>query len=406
MADLGNTGRPDCAPIVKRARRLAKPDQWATTVGFVALALTLGFLAQLLGTRTFDLPTSRISSPSALALLTAIGTGMLAFTGVVLSLMLVALQFGASVYGPWLVGALQRSSLVARALGVFTGTFLYAALAIPSVDLAGAQGVNALVVWVSFAWLLASTGMLLRLVPALQRMSIVAVLDELGRRGREAIGAVYRPGVDEAGASTAAASTSPTQVIRHLGAPAFLLAVDERALVQVARASKTVLHIPRAIGERIQAGDPLATFPGGDGSIAEDRVRRAIVLGSGPLLLGNPHYALRLLVDIAIRGLSPAINDPTTAVHALDQIEGLLRLLAGSRLDDGEVRDSDGTLRLVLAMHRWEDLLGLALTEIQHFGRNSPQIQARLNVLLHGLAEQAPEARRPAIQKFIAMARQ
>src|SRR5271168_4951450 len=74
----------------------------------------------------------------------------------------------------------------------------------------------------------------------------------------------------------------------------------------------------------------------------------------------DPKYALRLLVDIAIRALSPAINDPTTAVQALDQIEDLLLRLGSSNLDAGQFLDQDGKLRLVVPFPTWDDFLLLA----------------------------------------------
>jgi uncharacterized membrane protein len=88
----------------------------------------------------------------------------------------------------------------------------------------------------------------------------------------------------------------------------------------------------------------------------------------------DPRYAIRLLVDIAIRALSPAINDPTTAVQALDQIEDLLLRLGRSRLQVGPARDAAGTLRLVIPQPTWEDFVVLAFEEIRYSGATSVQI--------------------------------
>ena len=85
----------------------------------------------------------------------------------------------------------------------------------------------------------------------------------------------------------------------------------------------------------------------------------------------DPKYAIRLLVDIAIKALSPAINDPTTAVQALDQIEDLLLRLGRRRLEIGEFRDRDGQLRLVVPSPTWEDFLRLAFDEIRYCGARS-----------------------------------
>jgi uncharacterized membrane protein len=77
----------------------------------------------------------------------------------------------------------------------------------------------------------------------------------------------------------------------------------------------------------------------------------------------DPKYALRLLVDIAIKALSPAINDPTTAVQALDHIAALLRRIGEPHLAVGQVRDEGGALRVIFPTPTWEDFLRLACDE-------------------------------------------
>ena len=111
----------------------------------------------------------------------------------------------------------------------------------------------------------------------------------------------------------------------------------------------------------------------------------------------DPAFALRAIVDIALRALSPAVNDPTTAVQALDGLDVLLLDLARRDLDRRRIADEGGRLRLVYANPGWSELLDLALTEIRHYGTGSPQIPRRMRALLVGLSEQAPAMRRPAL---------
>ena len=89
--------------------------------------------------------------------------------------------------------------------------------------------------------------------------------------------------------------------------------------------------------------------------VAEKALLRAIRLENERTFEQDPKYPIRLLVDIAIKALSPAINDPTTAVQAIDQIEDLLRRLARHDLEVGHVRDAEGVLRLIVPMPTWED---------------------------------------------------
>jgi uncharacterized membrane protein len=98
-------------------------------------------------------------------------------------------------------------------------------------------------------------------------------------------------------------------------------------------------------------------------------------------------------VDIASKGLSPAINDPTTAVLALDQIHHLLREVGRRHLDDGGVRDKVGRLRLIYRTPDWEDFVRLAVTEIRQFGGASIQIARRLRAMLENLIQTLPQER-------------
>jgi uncharacterized membrane protein len=108
-------------------------------------------------------------------------------------------------------------------------------------------------------------------------------------------------------------------------------------------------------------------------------------------------YAIRLLVDIAIRALSPAINDPTTAVQALDEIGDLLLRLGHSCLATAPMCDAGGVARVVMPLPSWEDFLRLAFEEICSYGASSVQVMRRMNALLTELIAALPVERRPAL---------
>ncbi len=92
------------------------------------------------------------------------------------------------------------------------------------------------------------------------------------------------------------------------------------------------------------------------------------------------------------------MNDPTTAVQALDQIEDLLLRLGRRRLEIGEVRDRSGRLRLVIPVPSWEDFLDLAFSEIRTYGKDSMQVMRRMKALLRDLIDALPEERIPALR--------
>ena len=113
----------------------------------------------------------------------------------------------------------------------------------------------------------------------------------------------------------------------------------------------------------------------------------------------DPLFAFRIMVDIAARALSPAINDPTTAVLAIDQIHRLLRYAGGKNLDNAHVHDGAGKLRLVFPTPDWEDIVDLALTETRQYGASSIQVARRLRAMLDHLIERLPQARTAALRQ-------
>jgi uncharacterized membrane protein len=123
-------------------------------------------------------------------------------------------------------------------------------------------------------------------------------------------------------------------------------------------------------------------------------------LGAERTFEQDPKYAIRLLVDVAIKALSAAINDPTTAVQALDQIEDLLMRLSRRSLTAGRSRDARGKIRLVFPVPSWEDFLVLAFDEIRFYGASSIQVMRRMRALLQNLIEHVPPERRAAVERY------
>ena len=386
-------------------RQFVRPGGWRLyrsapiTTGYVILALGLGGFADHLVDRLGTL-VSAMSSASAIAILSAIASGMMAFTAIVFSLLFVAMQLGGTWYSPRLVSVLGKSTFMGHALGIFTGTFVYALMAVRTVDIAGAPGINVPVVVIAFIWLLASIVMVVLLLPHIQGLAIADLLAVLHDRAGVALARVYRP--LEEGTSPAWPAPLPPgsqAAVVHSGPPQYLTGIDVPALVRLAGPDALVVVHP-AIGDALLTGDVLVSVVGTGPPLDHQRLASALWFDRERSLVNDPAYAIRLLVDIAIRALSPAVNDPTTAVSVLDQIEGILRRWARRALEDNQSRDAGGRVCLVRAVPTWDDILALALTEIHYYGRDSFQVQRRLATLVRDLAVNLPGSRRPAIERF------
>jgi uncharacterized membrane protein len=345
---------------------------------------------------------SPVTASEATAIYSAIASGTIALTGIVFSLAFVMVQFGATAYSPRLVPLIARDELIPHALGVFSATFLYAIAAISGIDYSASGHVPVVSFCVVIALLVATMAMLIGLVQRVGLLQVNHVLRLMGDEGRKAIARTYPPiesTMSAAGQADCPAASRSQTVVYH-GPPRWVQAVDVAMLVNVARDSAAVIEVVAAVGNPVVESIPVLHVYGARQAIDERALMNGIELGEERTFEHDPGYAMRLLVDIAIRALSPAVNDPTTAVQALDQIEDLLIRLSARHLEHGAFRDREGTVRLVVPSPAWADLLRLALGEICACGATSVQVMRRMTALISDLMAVAPEDRRPSVRDW------
>ncbi len=365
---------------------------------YALIAVAAGLSFPRIEARAWPGLSSAVSVPTAAAIYSAIASGMIALTSIVFSLAFVMIQFSASAYSPRLVLWIARDPVISHALGIFTATFLYAIAALTGLDRGGSGRAPFISAWVVVGMLFASVAMFVSLIQRVGVLQINRMLIFTGDLGREAIRTMYgSPDSSGRCGSYEFRQASPLHTLVHHGGPQAIQAVDTTALVKLAKAFDGIIEVSVAVGDTVREATPLLRVFGVRHVIDDKALRRGIEVGGERTSEQDPKYAIRLLVDIAIRALSPAVNDPTTAVQALDQIEDLLMRLGHSRLEIGEYRDSDGKLRLVVPFPAWEDFLRLALDEIRFYGATSVQVTRRMMALLADLVSGLPIERRAAV---------
>jgi uncharacterized membrane protein len=174
-------------------------------------------------------------------------------------------------------------------------------------------------------------------------------------------------------------------------------ATDLHGLVELCRQKECWLELTVGAGEYLAYGTPVALVHGGD--LCDRDVTRFFLIRGERTFVQDPAFGFRQLVDVAIRALSPAVNDPTTGVQAIDRLSDLLAI-TGSRLDPTGLRvDSTGTVRVKRKLRDFEGLLVLSLTEVIRYGADAPQVVRRLRGLLDELESTLPAQRRAAITR-------
>jgi uncharacterized membrane protein len=379
---------------------------WIVPLVFVVLAVAMALALPSIDERTRTTIGISFGEDAARAVLGAIASGMITFTGFVFSILLLAVQFGSSQFSPRLLRRFLRDPSTKVALGIFMATFIYALAVLRVVG----TGENAAFVpnnaiSVAILLLLLSMLMFLRLLSrTTQSLRVASVLAELGADARRVVDRVYpEPFVQREPMTQPGPQSGEGRTVTYQGAPGIVQSVDVPNLVERARRADAVIALEPRFGELVAEGSPLFTVQG-ERSLIDDRwLRGTVATGDERTLRQDPAFAFRLFADISAKALSPGVNDPTTATQALDQIELLLRKVGSRRLTPGVGRDSAGTVRLHYRAPTWEDYLSLAIDETRHYGEGSVQVMRRLRALLENVHSSVPETRRPAVEAELAL---
>jgi len=370
-------------------------DTWFIPLVYATAALLFGFTVPRLANVVLPGFVSTISVNAAIGIYSSIASGMIALTGIVFSLTFLMVQFSATAYSVRLVHWIARDRVLHHAMGVFTATFLYALTALAWVDRNGTGRVPVVGIEVVAVLLIASIIMFISLIQRVSMLQVTQILIFTGDQGRNVIEHLYPPLDTPATPSSAETRQAPSvQTVFHHGHPLIIQKVDIPALMQIAREASCVIDMPAAVGDTVFESTVILRVLGGTGPLAEEALRGTIELGTKRTFEQDPKYAIRLLVDIAIKALSPAVNDPTTAVQALDQIQDLLLRLGRRRLEIGACYDVAGKLRLLIPYPSWEDFLRVAFDEIRFYGASSIQVMRRMLSLINELQDFLPEERR------------
>jgi uncharacterized membrane protein len=344
---------------------------------------------------------SNLPPGTAQAVLGTMASSMFTFIVFVSSALLVAVQLASSQLTPRIIGIVFRDPITKGALVVFVFTFTFTLGVLVRIT----DSVPLLTTYIAGYSSLASLGVFLYLIDHVGKaLRPSGALWAVAYLGRQVIESVYPRFL--ADSSTTAIEPLPHPMMERMTSSTILnrkdgvvLAFDIPGLVSLAQRTDCVIEMVPQVGDFVAIGDPLFRIYGGKTSLPAEALYQSVAVGQERTMEQDPAFAFRIIVDIASKGLSPAINDPTTAVLALDQIHHLLRDVGRRRLDDERVRDKAGQLRLVYGTPDWEDFVQLAVTEIRQFGGSSIQIARRLRAMLENLIQTLPQERVPLLRQ-------
>ena len=339
----------------------------------------------------------------ARAILGILVGSMLTFIVFVLSATLIVVQLASGQSTPRVIGLVLATPGVKVALAVLTFTYTYTLAALARVDDRAPDLHVTIAVFLNLACVIVFLFFVQRLSTGLRPGSLVRLVADRAVQVFEQVYPLPYDAKREVSATSGSRGATPTQVIDFSGRSGVVLAFSATELVQLAQVANVVVELVPQVGDFIAAGDPLFRIYGDLRPVSPAMLRGCVAIGPERTLDQDPRFVFRVLVDIASKALSPGINDPTSAVQALDQIQHLLHCVAERHLDEGQIRGPDGQLRLVYGTPDWPDFVLLAVSEVRLFGAGSLQVNRRLRAMLDHLIAVVPAEHRPPLQQELAM---
>jgi len=366
----------------------------------------VGILAAIVATRIVGWLDERIPLPrnmtfqtsTANTMLSAIVAASISLTGFMLTILVLVVQISGSAYSPRTLLFVFRSRQLQIAIALFlaTTTFAFLLTARISADTRSGLGMLTCIGSMLFSVLF----FLHTLSQLMHGIRPAMMADQLSATGHRVIHQTYP---DPATHDPISAwdhfvpKSPPDRIVRFQHQGAVLQALDTAGLARLAREYDALIVLRAAVADYVRGNAELLTIYGNQ-PLPEDAVlMEHLAFGSERTPEQDPAFALRVLVDVAVKALSAAINDPTTGEQMLDRIEDLLIDLVQRDLDSGIVFDERHVPRLIFRTLRWDDFLILGVTEIRLYGGGDPQICRRLGALFSNLLDVAPVYRRDSI---------
>ena len=335
-------------------------------------------------------------------MLQAIAGSVITVTSLVFSLTVVTLQLASSQFSPRLLRTFLADRGNQVVLGTFLATFAYSLTVLRTIragDEASSRFVPEVAVTGAFLLAMASVAALVYFIHHItQEIQVDTMMRDVEHTTRRTIDALHPEPFDPSAPVDSAPAVPTNAAFLAATDSGFVQDVNVGLLRDVAQEHGIVFRLHAGIGEAVVERAPLMWIWCDSGQPPSDEILdsvhgaifRAVGVGHERTPEGDVAFGLRQLVDIAVRAMSPSLNDPTTAVHAISHLAALCCVLAGRQLSDLTARDDNGVVRVGVARPGFADFLDLACAQIRRFGASEPSVAKALLWMLREVAGAAP----------------
>ncbi|MDL9947816.1 DUF2254 domain-containing protein [Gordonia sp. ABSL11-1] len=395
----------------RRTRRELKRDPpWRLPTAMVVVAIVAGLISvgidDSFGIQALDADTTA-------TLLGVIAGAMATLTGLVFTAVTLAMQFGASQISVRVIPMFQQDRVMRASIGLFLATFAFAVIvAVDLATVANEQEAPVISTVIAIVLTLASTFMFMVLVAKVGSiLNSSQLLRWIESEGRAAVRRLYPDLPGEVATQTAVSTEDVTRdpgpvslVVTLRDTPSqgrVLLAIDLARIQRLAIRWDVRVDLLVGIGDYVPHNAGVFEIVGDDRFVRAHQLLSCLLFGDTHRPSVSPAAALQAISDVALKALSPAINDPSRAVQALDHTEDLLLFIAPRVRAEAQ----NNSLTLIGGYRRtWGDYVGIGTDQIRHYGRGSIQVQRRLRALFETLADQCPgDQQGPLVERMAAL---
>ncbi len=347
------------------------------------------------------------SPEGARSILSTIASSMMTVTGVTFSITIVVLNLASSQFGPRLLRNFLQDKSIQFVLGTFVASFIYCLLVLRSIQKIGTESFVPNLS-VSFAVVLAllDVGVLIYFIHHVATsIQADAVITETSRELEANINRIFTEKPDNKAREDKKESTPPHEdEVHHYihdvfsNCNGYLQAVDNDKLLQIAKNNDFLIHLKIRPGQFVVAGSTSLTISSNEifNNDLSEPILDAFIFGSQRTPEQDAEYSIHQLVEVAIRALSPGVNDPYTAIACIDQLGSALCSLAKRKIPSSCLFDENNKPRLYIKPFTFAGMLNASFDQIRQYGRTSIAVTIRLLETLTLIAEQTrhPDQRR------------
>jgi uncharacterized membrane protein len=383
--------------VIERLRLLLRHITYNLRGGFLvrplAIALTLGCAGALLSWCEEIDPSigdwvprvlflSHADPQVAQVILAGIAGSIMTVVSIVFAILLMTLTLASMQFSPRIIVSFARDRITQWTLGIFLGTFLYCMAALPAAHSLPHPFAPVTTVIGAIVLAIVCVGLLLFFIHHIsQAISVNHIVDRIASETELVIDDVMPLPRKERHLETgdgAEPATWETPVLNDVSG--YIRFVDAQRLLALATSHRVKIHVVRRVGQFVPAGVPLLMVRKGERLSAENAatLRGAFDFGPARTLQQDVEFGVLQIVDIALKAISPAVNDPTTAINCVDQLARILIRFASREMPEPLLYDLQGVARVSIRWIDFERLLDSAFEQIRMYSKTDVAVSLRL----------------------------